>query len=289
MDLRAAVLFCVLPLPAAAVPPAPAERVVVITVDGLRPDALERAGARRLLALVRESATSLEARVTERPETLPSHATMATGLPASLHGVDWNRERDLALERPTLFTRVREAGGRTGLYYGKSKLRMLAPGADVLFGPGPGPAHPERGRVEAVAQRFARDFPRERFRFAWVHLREPDGAGHREGWMSAPYLEAVRRADAAVGVLLDAIAASGLADLTAVLVTADHGGEGTNHGADRGPASWRIPWICHAPGMTPAAIAEPPSQLDVAPTVLAWLALPPLPDMRGRVVKECLP
>lgn len=290
MTPRVALLCCALLLPAPAAARPAVRHVVIITVDGLRPDAIAAAPAPRLQALAARGAASLAARVAEIPETLPSHVSMATGVPPSVHGVTWNSDQDRTLERDTLFTRVHEAGGRTGLYFGKSKLRLLAPrgSADVSWGPAPRGAALERGAVDAVAARFAADFPRERFRLAWVHLREPDWAGHTHGWMSAPYLAAVRQADAAVGVMLEAIAASGLGARTAVLVTSDHGGEGTSHGDGRGETSWLIPWICQGPGRRGATIARPPTQLDVAPTVLAWLELAPPPDARGRAIAECL-
>lgn len=290
MHLRLALLCCGLALAAPLGAGSGAVRhVVVITVDGLVPDAL--AAAPRLQALAQQGAASRAARVVEAPETLPSHVSMATGVPPSVHGVTYNRDEGLTLARDTLFTRVHDAGGRTGLYFGKSKLLLLAPrdSADIVWGPGPRNADPERGLVKTVAARFAADFPRERFALAWVHLREPDWEGHNHGWMGPEYLAAVRQADAAVGVVLDAIEASGLGGATAVLVTSDHGGEGKSHGHGRGEGSWIVPWICRAPGARPRAIEPAPSLLDVGPTVLAWLGLPPLPESRGHAVKACLP
>lgn len=276
------------PSPLPPLPPA-SRHVVVITVDGLRPDAIAAAGAINIRRLLEQSAHAPEARTVEPAETLPTHVSMATGLLPAVHGVHHNTDRGGTLATPTVFTRVREAGGRSALYFGKSKIALLSgPGdADLLWGPGPHGVGPERGAPPVVAARFAEDFPRERFDLVWVHLREPDGAGHYHGWMSEPYFAALRVADDAVGVILQAIAASDLAARTAVILTADHGGENLTHRSGN-EASMRIPWLCRAPGALPGAIAGPVRNVDTAPTVLALLNLPALPATEGQVVRACL-
>lgn len=276
-------------------PPAPAradvEQVVVVVVDGLRPDAIAVARAPNLQALVKAGPYSDGARAVERPETLPSFVTIVTGLPPSAHGVTWNDDRGVEHPGETLFTRVHGAGRRTGLYYGKPKLTLIAPrgSADRLWGPGSGGAHAERAASASIAARFAEDFARGPLALSLVHLVEADTVGHDQGWMSPEYLEAVAIADAGLGVVLRAIEASGRAATTAVLLTADHGGEGDNHGVGRGDTSWRVPFACRVPGRPAGAIAGPVTLMDLAPTALALLGLPPLPGDGGQPVKECLP
>jgi predicted AlkP superfamily pyrophosphatase or phosphodiesterase len=289
---RAVLLWAVVLIAGCAGQSAPPldRHLVLIIVDGLRPDAIAAAGARNIQGLLKESAHTLKARTVDPPETLPSHVSMATGLLPDAHGVHHNTDQGGTLSAPTVFTGVRAAGGRSALYFGKSKLALLSgPGnADLLWGPRPRGVELERGAVALVAARFAADFPRERFNFSFVHLREPDGAGHRHGWMSQPYFEALREADAAVGVILQAIAASDIAGRTAVILTTDHGGENKTHQSGS-EASMLIPWMCRAPGIRAGAIGEPVRNVDTAPTVLALLGLPALPDTAGHAVAACLP
>ncbi len=279
--------------PAPALPPAagaaPAAHVVLIVVDGLRPDAIAAAQAPNLGKLVASGAASSSARAVEIPETLASFVTIVTGLAPSGHGVTWNDDRGITLG-PTIYTRVAEAGLPAALYFGKSKLAALAePGtAAVSLGPGPHDSNWPAGDGMALARAFARDFAARPFAFALVHLRQPDYVGHDAGWMSPAYLDAVRRDDAALGVILEASAVSPVGGRTTVLLTSDHGGEGTNHRAKGTDANWQIPWICGGPGVRTGAIAGTPSLLDVAPTVLALLGLAPMPDSQGRAVEECL-
>ena len=285
--LAACVPLASLPAPATGAPAAQ-RQVVLVIVDGLRPEAIAAANAPNLQKLAATGAVSLRARAVEIPETLAGFVTIATGLPPSRHGITWDDDRGITLGLPTIYTRVAEAGRTSALYFGKSKLGMLAGGAAAAaHGPGAKNKNWEAGASDALARDFAREFTRQPFAFALVHLRETDFAGHGAGWMSPAYLDAVRRDDAALGVVLEAIASSPAAATTTVLLTADHGGEGTNHVARGTEASWTIPWLCWGPGIRPQAIAGTPTLLDVAPTALALLKLPPLPEMTGRPVKEC--
>lgn len=267
---------------------APLDRhVVIVTVDGLCPDAIAAAPAPHIAALAAAGLSTQAARAVEPTHTLPSHVSMATGLPPSVHGITTNKELRRELGLPTVFTAVHDAGGRTALYYGKAKLAVLAPGrsADVVYGPAPGEKRWHDGASAVLAAHFAGDFARERFALAWIHLREPDLAGHKAGWMSADYLAAVREADVAVEVIMDAIRATGLP--ATLILTSDHGGEGTRHSSGH-VRDAIVPWMCVRPGLARGALGNGVRTLDVAPTALALLGLAPLPRSEGRVVTECL-
>lgn len=268
---------------------APQRHAVLIVVDGLRPDAIAAAPAPNIAALAATGRVTLEARAVGIPETLPGFVAMVTGLPPGRHKVTYNNDRGRPLTLPSVFTRVQEARGRSGLYYGKSKLAMLAaPGtAEVRRGPGPENAGWGVGAGILLAEAFASDFAAKPFHFALVHVREPDYFGHDAGWMTPAYLAAVRDADIAVGIVLSAIAASPVAKRTTVLLTSDHGGRGTSHHAGDGEDTWQIPFICNGPGVRAGAIDGTPTLMDVGPTVLAVLGLS-LPNVEGEAVKECL-
>jgi arylsulfatase A-like enzyme len=103
-----------------------------------------------------------------------------------------------------------------------------------------------------------------------VHLAEADYAGHSIGWMSFAYRWAVNQVDQAVAeVLKSADAAYGKGNYT-VIVTADHGGHGRNHGEDV-PTDMMIPWIVWGEGVTKGLqVADGVKTMDTAATVL-WL------------------
>jgi arylsulfatase A-like enzyme len=125
-----------------------------------------------------------------------------------------------------------------------------------------------------------------------VHLADPDNAGHSHGWMSAEYLEAVCRADRAVGSIVETLRKAGTWERTALLVTSDHGGHDRAHfteGTKRRVEDLTIPWICVAPGVRAGVTIERTVRItDSAPTALAFLGLKMAGVIDGICVEEML-
>jgi arylsulfatase A-like enzyme len=112
--------------------------------------------------------------------------------------------------------------------------------------------------------------------------------GHRHGWMSEPYLEAVHQADRAIGLVLGALRKAGRLAGTACLVLADHGGHDFDHSAGLAE-DLTIPWIVSGPGVRRGhQVAAPVDITDTAPTITHLLGLPMPAEWTGRVVTEAL-
>ena len=113
-----------------------AERVIILSLDGLRPDGLLRSNIPRISELINGGASSFSARTILPSGTLPAHASMLSGRCPSKHGILWN---DLVpslgyLEGPTILSMAKDAGMRTVMVVGKDKLETLArPGTVDLF------------------------------------------------------------------------------------------------------------------------------------------------------------
>jgi predicted AlkP superfamily pyrophosphatase or phosphodiesterase len=243
--------------------------VVIISVDGLRPDVIGTS-ASFLTELMRTGAVAAEA-VTVRPSlTLPSHASMLTGVVPATHGITWNTDRTATtgpIQLPTIFEVARRHGFHTAAFFSKSKLRhLLQPGA-LDYGQAPTGLHTMAATttVEAAVRymRFSRP------NLIFIHIAEPDVAGHSFGWMSGVYRLAVRRADVAVRrIVAGADAAYGTGNYT-LIVTSDHGGHGRGHGADHA-ANERIPWITWGASVRAGAVVGQVRTVDTAATAL-WL------------------
>src|SRR5687768_12001173 len=67
--------------------------VVVISIDGLRPDAIAKFNPRTIQRLMKGGSFTLEAKTISLSKTLPSHTSMLTGLDLEQHGVTWNEDR----------------------------------------------------------------------------------------------------------------------------------------------------------------------------------------------------
>jgi choline-sulfatase len=89
----------------------------------------------------------------------------------------------------------------------------------------------------------------------------------------------VRWVDDHIARILAAVDELGIADRTAIIVTADHGDEFFEHGSKgHGVTLYRevmqVPLVIRARGLTPGAVVDVPVSLtDVAPTVLALLGI----------------
>jgi len=272
------------PVPAAAPAPVRAANVMVISIDGLRPDAIERVGARNLQRLMREGAWSLRAETILPSKTLPSHTSMLTGVTPEVHGITWNEDEvgDAGtVGVPTIFDLAEERGIPTAAFFGKAKFRHL-----VRAGAAPTVRSAPRGaevfRAGVVTQQVEQHLRFRKPRLLFVHLADPDQAGHRYGWMSLPYRMAVRSADAAVGRLVEAAERVYGGDVL-VIVTADHGGHGHGHGSEA-EEDVRIPWIAWGRGVGTGEVQDLVRTMDTAATALWVLGVPIPPSWAGRPV-----
>lgn len=253
------------------------DHVVVISIDGLRPDAIDRFDATTLQHMMREGSYTLNARTIMPSRTLPSHTSMLTGVEPQEHGITWNSdETDThgVVAVPTIFARAREHGLRTAAFFSKSKFHHLEVPRSLDYSEAPdGSATWDANRTVANVRRY---LEREKPNLLFVHLREPDHAGHRFGWMSWLYGRAVRKADGAVAQLLRAADAAFGRGNYAVVVTADHGGHGWTHGSSN-PQDVTIPWIAWGEGVRAGSrIPDGVRTMDTAATALWLLGLPTL-------------
>src|SRR5688500_100806 len=63
----------------------PAQRVLVMSMDGMRPDALQMVSPPHIMALARRGAVAWQAHTVFPSATLPGHASMLTGLSVLEH------------------------------------------------------------------------------------------------------------------------------------------------------------------------------------------------------------
>jgi predicted AlkP superfamily pyrophosphatase or phosphodiesterase len=252
------------------------DHVVVISIDGLRPDAIEKFGAKTLLRLMREGSYSLEAQTILPSKTLPSHTSMLTGVDADQHGITWNTDEVADhghVDVPTVFGLAKQQGFRTAAFFSKTKFHHLEAPNTLDYSRSPrGGLRDFRWdatrTVSEVEKHLESRAPAPNVMF--VHIAEPDYVGHLLGWMGWAYGNAVRQADQAVADLLgEAEARFGRGNFT-VIVTADHGGHDRSHGSSD-PRDTTIPWIVWGKGVQ-AGTALPAGirTMDTAATAL-WL------------------
>ncbi len=271
---RAATFGAALALFCAAAPIGPirhgavTDHVIVVSIDGLRPDAIERYKLQTLTRLMDNGASSLKARTILPSKTLPSHTSMLTGLSPAQHGVTWNSDRpELGkVEPPTIFALAKQDGYTTAAFFSKSKFHHLQQAGSLDYTQAP--AHEPVMATQTIPDAI-RYMEKKRPNLLFVHIGEPDYAGHSVGWMSFVYGWAARRADGAVGALLDAADRTYGASNYTVIITSDHGGHGRDHGTDD-ERDMTIPWIVSGEGVQHGGDLGSVRTMDTAATVL-WL------------------
>ena len=268
------------------------DRVVLVSVDGLRGDALAAMPA--LSSVLGSAVWTDRARSVEPAVTLPAHLSMLTG-------------RD-----------VTDLGIVSNTIYASSAASMVFAGVTTLFDwiEGPSDAVVGASLLPAADLESARSFFALRRLVAvglddgaivdaaigmltapdapdllFVHLPGVDLAGHEHGWLEAGgaglgehYLAAVVNADAQIARLHAALAPALAAGTAALIVTADHGGgHGTGCGsapAEREhctahPGDQLVPLVMLIDAATARRLDGEPSITRIAPTVATLLGARP--------------
>ena len=247
--------------------------------------------------------------------TGPAFASVMTGLEPERHGVFTNLFRGgvpLSDQHVTLAQSFAEAGYRTGAFVSAFTLRR-ALGLDRGFSVYNGGENRNRDGAETAASMGAWLSVQDGPIFGWFHTFDPHGPLARlaepseltQRWEEDPahlrhfpsyqrigaitqhdlfeslYARGVERADASVGMVVDALKALGRYDDALIVVLADHG-EGFrerslwfDHGTSAHVEQTHVPLVIKLPrnrkaGTTDARLV---SLVDVAPTVLEIASL----------------
>jgi len=264
-------------------PAARAQHVLLITLDGARPDGLRAAGIGPALT---EASYSMTAQTTVPPVTAPSHMSMVSGVGPDKHGVrenDWRPGLPYP-NVPTIFSVAKRAGLRTALFTQKPYVQVVAdPQYMDKVELVPWRQATLTADLVAAAAAYIRS---TRPHVMLAHISEPDAIGHAEGWMSFGYLQALRRAISGVGFLRQALRDAGIEEQTLVIITADHGGIERDHRV-LVPEVLTIPWIALGRGVKKGFVIERAIvTYDTAPTILQALGLTVPSGWDGKAVAE---
>lgn len=256
-----------------------ADRVLLVSCDGLRPDAIPATDTPVMQRLIETGSYQATALAELPPVTLPNHTSMVTGQSIANHGVLFNSSRPGRVSSQTIFDIAKAAGLSVGFFASKGKLSYLCEEGSV-----------DVWRIvsneDALTDDVIEAVSNQDLRLMFVHFGEPDGAGHRHGWMSETYLEQVARVDAALGRILDALDDKGVLDQTLVIVTSDHGGHDKTHFLNT-PEDRFVPFILNGPDIAPGRVlCEQLRPMDAAATALGFLGLSTDITTDGKIVAE---
>lgn len=263
-------------------------KVLIIVIDGCRPDGIETADTPVIDHLVATGAHTFAAQTVSPSITLPAHFSIFTGRTPLNHGVLVNSGRPgVSPDTVSLFELARYHGRTSAAFYSWEHLRNLAPPGvlaeshliDTV-------ADPEGDLI--IAELAGRRIAAARFDLSFVYLEGVDKAGHEHGWMSASFIEAITIADRAIGRLRDTLATEGVLSDYTTLLLADHGGSGSHHQQPT-PEVLTVPFIAHGERITPGfTISRPVSVIDLAPTAAHLMNITPHWLWEGNAITEML-
>ncbi|HSM52386.1 MAG TPA: sulfatase-like hydrolase/transferase, partial [Thermoanaerobaculia bacterium] len=286
---------------------APGAPVVLISIDTLRSDRLPaygyRAGATPAIDRLAADGILFESAWAQVPLTLPSHASLFTGLLPPAVGVRSNLGYRLEPGRGTpLAAALAGHGYATGGAVSAYVLRRetgIAAGFEsyddaIAFSPEATLSELERTGERTVDAALAwLGGVADRPFFLFLHLFEPHfpyepPSPFRER-LADPYDGEIATADAAVGRLLDWLSDRGLYEKAVIVLVSDHGEGLGDHGEqEHGILLYReslqVPLIVKLPGQRRAGerVERPVGLIDVAPTLYELLDVPPPAGLEGR-------
>ncbi len=234
-------------------------KVLLILVDGMRPDALEKCGDTYLYDLAAKSYATLNATTVMPSVTLPCHTSLFYGVEPGRHGITTNTWMPMVRPIDSLFDVISHAGGICAAFYNWEQLRdMWAPGSvDMACCSS---LHTTKN-TDAMLTDLATGYIRSKNPdFVFLYLGETDEVGHKDGWMSKPYLDSVKNVNMFIKSIIERIPKN-----YTVIVTADHGGHDRCHGSNM-PEDMTTPLIIKTDLVEPGKI-ENADIRDIAPTV----------------------
>jgi arylsulfatase A-like enzyme/tetratricopeptide (TPR) repeat protein len=295
--LSAVLLLALIGLTAAACRRSPPPPIVLVSIDTLRSDRLPLYGYGRGLTpaidrLAKDGVT-FERAFAQVPLTLPSHASLLTGLLPTVHGARDNVGFSLepGIGR-TIGERLRLAGYATGGAVSTFVLRAES-GVARGFERFDAPVETERpaGATLAKLLPWLEEWRERRF-LLFFHLYEPHMPHRAPPEIAArvadPYDAEVAAADAAVGELLAALDRLGLYRRSLIVLLSDHGEGLGDHGeVEHGVLLYReaiqVPLVVKLPESKRAGerVRRAVGLVDVLPTLLAAARLETDPSLPG--------
>jgi len=289
----------------------PVDRIVLVTLDTTRADRIGCYGRAQAETPVLDGfageATLFEQAMSAVPVTMPSHATMMTGLLPYRHGVRYNMIRVLPKSVKTLATRLTASGFKTGAV--PSAVVVAARfGLNQGFETYEDDFH-EGKQFDEKADRSAKDAVDRAIRwwgahdgqkrFLWLHLYSPHYPyeppfPYSSRFAGRLYEGEIAYMDSELGRFFADLKAKGDWDKTLVVVAGDHGEGLYDHGERwHGELVWestlRVPLLVKTPGRPPARrVSQPVGLVDIMPTILDYAGSPTTDPLDGTSLRPAI-
>lgn len=253
-------------------------KVILISVDGVRADGLRACGNPFVKELEKRAAYTYEGKSMVPSVTFPCHFSMTRSVSPMRHGNLTNTYTPEVRPIKGLFEQIRGNGGVCAMYYGWEPMRDIAFPGSLTYSAYVHSYSSEYTDAILTDEAIAR-IEKSHPDFVFLYMAESDDkGGHDSGWMSEEYLRRVSLAYDNVKRVVDAFA-----DEYTIIVMTDHGGHDRTHGTEM-PEDMTIPLFCLGKDFEAGRILEDVSLLDIAPTIVKVMGIPAVSDWEGKAL-----
>ena len=254
------------------------KKVILMSIDGMRPDGLMQCGSEHLEKLKAMGSYTFNAQTVFPSKTLPCHMSLFLGVPPMRHGIITNTFGPQVHEIKGIFEKIRALGGECAFFYGWEPLRDVAsPGScryATYFN-----AYMEESVDNILTDEAIKLIEWKKPDFVFLYQVDTDEkGGHDCGWMSEGYLWRIKNA---INNAMRVIEKFG--DEYTVIITADHGGHDRMHGTDL-PEDMTIPMFYIGKEFEPGRELDGVTLLDIAPTIAKIMGMPPEKEWEGKAL-----
>ena len=254
------------------------KKVILISIDGMRPDGVQKCGNPFVEELKKISSYTFNSRTVEPSVTLPCHMSLFHSVTPSRHGILTNTYVPQVRPINGLFERVSQSGGTCAFFYGWEPLRDVARPGSLKWANYTN-AYTEDSSDTVLTDACIDIIKRHKPDFVFLYMVETDEkGGHDNGWMTDAYLGYVSTALSNAKRVYDLFG-----DEYTIIITADHGGHDRSHGSLL-DEDMTIPQFYIGKDFEKGKVLEGVSILDTTPTIAKVMGIIPEQDWEGKPI-----
>ncbi len=242
--------------------------VVIVVIDGARPDIVERANTPNI-DWVRDSGVWFKNARSFTPSlSLPGFASIATGAKPSIAGVTSNWQElhgDIGVDN--IFKIVREHDEITAVAGSPAWMNLYGKWVSVNR-----TVQGETLNMDSIIGEYAVNIIEQyKPKLLIIHLYDTDNAGHRFGALSDEYRRQIEEADAEIGKIINTMDKLGILNETLFIVMSDHGFHNRFHHGGWEEEVLHILFTMRGPSVKRTEVSEEVLQDEIAATVSFFL------------------
>ena len=251
------------------------KKVILISIDGMRPDGLQRCGNPYVKRLEEICAYTYKGSSVYPSVTLPCHFSMTHSVVPQRHGILTNTYVPQVHPIKGLFEVISARKGVNALFYGWEPLRDIATPGSLLYATYIN-AYTDESVDTLLTDKCIELLENKDIDFAFLYMVETDEkGGHDSGWMTDEYLSRISIAINNVKRIIEKFG-----DKYSIVIMADHGGHERSHGSSV-PEDMTVPFFFYGEDFQAGEILKPVSLLEIAPTIVKIMGIEPDDDWDG--------